>query len=133
MALPGPAIALVLKHEGGYIDDPADPGGETKYGISKRSYPDLDIKNLTPEEATAIYQRDFWTATMAAQSDQRLANCMLDSRVNQGPAGEGGCYKPGISLIDFQICRLLRYVSVVAQSPARFKFLGGWFRRTLDC
>ena len=41
------AIPIVLENEGGYINDPNDPGGETKYGISKRSYPALDIKNLT--------------------------------------------------------------------------------------
>ena len=54
------AIPIVLENEGGYVNDPADPGGETKYGISKRSYPALDIKNLTVEQATAIYLRDFW-------------------------------------------------------------------------
>jgi len=133
MALPGPAIDLVLKHEGGYVNDPADPGGETNFGISKRSYPLLDIKNLTRAQAGSIYQKDFWTATMAAQSDQRMANAMLDSRVNQGPGVEGGIYKPGMSLVDFQVARLLKYVSIVAQNPASLKFLGGWFRRTLDC
>jgi len=33
------AVEMVLAHEGGYVNDPNDPGGETKYGISKRSYP----------------------------------------------------------------------------------------------
>ena len=49
------AIPRVITNEGGYVNDPDDPGGETKYGISKRSYPALDIKNLTVEQATAIY------------------------------------------------------------------------------
>ena len=40
-------ISVVLHHEGGYVNDPKDPGGETNYGISKRAYPDVDIKNLT--------------------------------------------------------------------------------------
>jgi lysozyme family protein len=133
MALPGPAIDLVLRHEGGLVNDPQDPGGLTNFGLSKKSYPDLDISNLTRAQAGSIYQRDFWTATMAAQTDQRLANCMLDCRVNQGPAVEGRIYQKGVSLIDFQIARLLRYVSIVAQNPAELKFLGGWFRRTLDC
>jgi lysozyme family protein len=133
MALPGPAIDLVLRHEGGLVNDPQDPGGLTNFGISKKSYPDLDISNLTRAQAGSIYQRDFWTPTMAAQTDQRLANCMLDCRVNQGPGVEGRIYQKGVSLIDFQIARLLRYVSIVAQNPAELKFLGGWFRRTLDC
>ena len=34
----------ILQTEGGYVNDPADPGGETKYGISKKAYPTVDIK-----------------------------------------------------------------------------------------
>ena len=52
-------INKVLEHEGGYVNDPTDLGGETKYGITKRFYPDLDIKNLTKEEAKQIYYNDY--------------------------------------------------------------------------
>ena len=41
------AFKLTIGHEGGYVNDPDDPGGETNYGISKRSYPDVDIANIT--------------------------------------------------------------------------------------
>ena len=44
-------IEVVLEHEGGYVNDPDDAGGETKYGIAKRWYPSVDIKNLTKEQA----------------------------------------------------------------------------------
>ena len=44
----------------GYVNDPKDPGGETNYGISKRAYPDVDIKNLTEDGAKDIYKRDYW-------------------------------------------------------------------------
>ena len=54
------AFSRLIDSEGGYVNDPADPGGETKYGISKRSYPDVDIANLTLDGAKAIYLRDFW-------------------------------------------------------------------------
>ena len=54
------AFDRLIGHEGGYVDDPSDPGGETKFGISRRSYPNVDIKNLTREQARTIYQRDFW-------------------------------------------------------------------------
>ncbi len=54
------AVRIILAHEGGYVNHPADPGGETNMGISKRSYPDLDIKNLTVAMAKEIYFRDFW-------------------------------------------------------------------------
>jgi len=49
------AVARVLADEGGYVNHPDDPGGETKFGISKRAYPDEDIQGMTPERATAIY------------------------------------------------------------------------------
>lgn len=54
------AFTRLLGHEGGYSNNPKDPGGETNWGISKRSYPDVDIKNLTIDQAKAIYLRDFW-------------------------------------------------------------------------
>lgn len=54
------AFDRLLGSEGGYVNHPNDPGGETNWGISKRSYPDVDIKNLTREGAKAIYLRDFW-------------------------------------------------------------------------
>ncbi|MBR1734340.1 MAG: hypothetical protein IJ730_02670, partial [Alphaproteobacteria bacterium] len=41
------AFNYMLKNEGGYVNDPADPGKETKYGISKRSYPNLNIRQLS--------------------------------------------------------------------------------------
>ena len=54
------AFDRLIGNEGGYCNVQGDPGGETNWGISKRSYPDVDIKNLTKEGAKAIYLRDFW-------------------------------------------------------------------------
>jgi hypothetical protein len=51
------AIENVLKNEGGYVNDPYDPGGETIFGISKRIYPHLDIKNITRNQAIDIYKK----------------------------------------------------------------------------
>ena len=53
------AIEVILKHEGGYVNDPVDPGGETNMGISKRAYPDLDIKGLTKQSVREIYYKDY--------------------------------------------------------------------------
>ena len=47
------AMAEVFSHEGGYVNDPRDPGGETNMGISKRSYPNEDIRGMTRERAAA--------------------------------------------------------------------------------
>ena len=54
------AINHTLELEGGYVNDPNDSGGQTKYGISKKAYPDLDIPNLTIAQAMEIYRKDYW-------------------------------------------------------------------------
>lgn len=79
------AIETVLKHEGGYVNDPADPGGETKFGISWRQYPNVDIKNLTREDAIEIYRRDYWKPYRFDEIDsQNVATKVFDLAVNMG-------------------------------------------------
>ncbi|MFN8493825.1 MAG: glycosyl hydrolase 108 family protein [Caldilineaceae bacterium] len=80
------AIRFVLRWEGGYVNDPNDPGGETNYGISKRSYPQLDIANLTLDQAVEIYQRDYWQASGADKLPWPLSLVHFDSAVNCGMA-----------------------------------------------
>jgi lysozyme family protein len=71
-----------LENERGYSNDSADYGGETKYGISKKSYPDWDIENLTKEDAIAIYKRDFWPPYQ--DFEDRLASKLFDLAINMG-------------------------------------------------
>ncbi|OZI20494.1 hypothetical protein CAL26_23660 [Bordetella genomosp. 9] len=78
------AIERVLGHEGGYVNDPRDPGGETKWGISKRSYPHLDIKNLSRDQAIEIYERDFWLKIHADELYDGIAYQGLDYAINSG-------------------------------------------------
>ena len=79
------AVEVVLKHEGGYVSRSDDPGGETKFGICKRSYPDLDIKNLTREQAKEIYRRDWWDKYGYERiNDDSLAIKVFDLSVNMG-------------------------------------------------
>lgn len=79
------AVNDILLHEGGYINHPTDPGGETKYGISKRSYPNLDIKNLTEEQAVAIYYKDYWLVNHLEEiHNQDVATKFLNLFVNVG-------------------------------------------------
>lgn len=70
--------------EGGYVCDQNDPGGETKFGISKRSYPDLDIKNLTREQARDIYFRDFWQTGHMGEFDEAISYQVFGFAVNSG-------------------------------------------------
>jgi lysozyme family protein len=80
------AVALVLRHEGGYVNDPSDAGGETKFGISQKSYPDLKIASITIEQAVDIYLNDFWFRYRYHQIPFRgLAIKLFDIAVNIGP------------------------------------------------
>lgn len=79
------AVGKVLDHEGGYVNDPRDAGGETNFGISKRSYPDPDIKHLTRKQAIGIYRRDWWERYGYERIvDPLLAAKVLDLAVNMG-------------------------------------------------
>lgn len=78
------AVLVILENEGGYSNDPNDPGGETKYGISKRAYPTEDIKNLTVEKAKMIYRRDYWDAMKCGDMPYSVALQVFDFGVNAG-------------------------------------------------
>lgn len=78
------AFERLMLHEGGYVNDPNDPGGETRWGISKRSYPHLDIRSLTREQAAVIYRRDFWDRVHADKLPDGVAFQMFDFAVNSG-------------------------------------------------
>ena len=78
------AFAKLIDHEGGYVNDPRDPGGETKYGISKRAYPTVDIASLTLEQAKAIYKRDYWDRAQCDALPPGVAFQLFDTAVNSG-------------------------------------------------
>ena len=74
----------LISHEGGYVNDPRDPGGETKFGISKRAYPQVDINNLTLDAAKAIYKRDYWDRAQCDKLPPQVAYLLFDAAVNSG-------------------------------------------------
>ena len=84
------AIEFVLSDdiEGGYVNDPDDPGGETKFGISKRAYPSLDIKTLSKEAAKHLYFKDYWKAGgCVVLLEPKLAIVHFDACVNHPRKG----------------------------------------------
>lgn len=78
------AFEILIGHEGGYSLDPHDRGGETKYGISKRAYPHIDIANLTLAQAKAIYRNDYWDKAKCSSLPPDLALLVFDAAVNNG-------------------------------------------------
>lgn len=122
------AVEGVLKSEGGYVHDPDDPGGETKYGISKRSYPDLDIPSLSVEDAKRIYKKDYWDKLGDVPSHLREA--AFDGAVNQGVGFvKEALAQAGGDLRRFLDLRAQRYASIIQRNPEMAKFQRGWEKR----
>jgi len=78
------AIEVVLDHEGGYVDHPTDPGGATNFGISSRSHPEVDIENLTRDDAIEIYWTHHWQGRNFDMLPEKIATKTFDLAVNMG-------------------------------------------------
>ena len=151
-------IEVVLEHEGGYVNDPKDPGGETNYGIAKRSHPDVDIKNLTKEGAKEIYKEVYWDKNKVESLPEELWHIYFDMCVNQGKSravkiiqravnGKGGSLdvdgglgpmtiaaigKSRVELDRVRAYRVKYYADLVTKKPDLERFYFGWFKRALE-
>jgi hypothetical protein len=126
-------IEFVLSHEGGYVNHKDDPGGETNMGISKRAYPNLDIKNLKKQQAVEIYKRDYWDKAGCEKLEFPLAACHMDASVNCG-IGRAAKFLEGCNG-DWKLYLELRntfYLDLIKRKPAMKVFQKGWLRRTVD-
>ena len=153
------AIVKTLAHEGGakFTSDPKDRGGDTKFGISQRAYPELDIKNLTEETAKAIYKKDYWDRTEADNIDSQLiAENIFDTAVNMGvrtasrmaqkildinPA-DGIIGPQSLKIINsasvdlfiskYTLQKVSHYVKICQKNKSQKKYLLGWMNRALE-
>lgn len=124
------AIGEVLRAEGGFVDDPVDRGGATKYGISQKAYPKLDIANLTEAQARELYKRDYWDKIDADALPESLREVAFDAAVNQGVGWtRKALKKAGGDAAEFLRLREARYREIVANDPSQAKFLDGWMNR----
>jgi lysozyme family protein len=150
------AFTLADKIEGGYSNDPDDPGGETNCGIAKRFHPKEDIPNMTRERAIVIYHRDYWLANRCDKLPHCVAIALFDFAMN-APAHEArkalqrvvaakpdGVLGPKslakirknvrirgdrVVAIDLVDHRLQRYVRRIRSGKSSKKYLLGWMRR----
>ena len=155
------AIPTLLRHEGGYVNDPDDCGGVTNFGICQRSYPKLDIASLTLDEAKAIYERDFWKPLLLDNGhSQAVATKLLDTALLigktraveflqrsvqkaggsivlvDGKMGENtlmaiNMTSPDLLLDAFRRLLATYYENLAAQIPSNRKFLKGWLLRAV--
>jgi hypothetical protein len=126
------ALAFVLKWEGGYVNDPDDPGGETRFGISKRAYPTLNIKDLTLDQAKEIYRRDYWQKSGAQNMAWPLCLVVFDTAVNCGVNRAGRMSDVTTGWRDMVMERIEYHNALTEKNPALIKFLRGWIKRCID-
>lgn len=153
-----PAVMKTLAREGGarYTEVPGDTGGATKYGISKRAYPQLDIANITEQQAKDIYRADYWNAVRGDEiGAQAVAENMFDTAVNMGVSRAVKLAQLALGLkpvdgqltaatfaalnaaeadrflADFTLAKVARYVSLCNTNRSQSKFLLGWLNRVM--
>ena len=88
-------IQVVLKHEGGYVDDPDDRGGATNWGVTQAVYEDYvgykcdkdEIKNMNQEVAEEIYFEKYWKPSKAQKLPEEIRQTYFDMVVNHGQGG----------------------------------------------
>lgn len=90
------ALPLILRLEGGFANDPDDPGGRTMRGVTQRTYDSwrrarrlgpADVREITDEELRSIYLRNYWQEArcdLVAESHPKVALCLFDAAVNAG-------------------------------------------------
>jgi lysozyme family protein len=152
-------IELVLGHEGGYVNDPDDPGGETNWGISKKAYKNLDIANLSKNDAKAIYKKDYWDKYKVGKLPPNLRYLYFDMCINMGSRNAGRVLQRAANAknpasakikVDGMIGpntikavkkveqgrlrseRVLYYARIVIKKPVQYKYWYGWFKRSLE-
>jgi len=152
------AIEIVLEHEGGYVNDIDDPGGETMMGISKKAYPNLDIKNLTKEDVKSIYYKDYWLKAKVEKLPENLRMVYFDMVVNMGRSravkilqeainGKGidtsidggigpqtinNAFYSKLEAERLKSYRVKYYADLVNRKPVLGKYWYGWYRRAIS-
>jgi lysozyme family protein len=154
------AIVKTLEKEGGsrYTEIQGDSGGATKYGISQKAYPRLDIRSLTEQQARDIYRRDYWDRIGGDRiTDQVIAESIFDAAVNNGvrtasrlaqlAAGVDEAQADGVIgnqsilllseiavdrfITHFTLLKIARYAAICNKDRTQTKFLLGWINRSL--
>jgi len=132
------SVSFTLKHEGGYVNNSKDPGGETKYGISKKTYPSVDIKGLTVDKAKDIYRADYWDVMDCDDYEWPLCLVVFDTAVNLGMSrtskmiDELSGVNPKQDALDLIKLRKQYYTNLATKRPSLSKFLKGWMNRIYD-
>lgn len=136
----------------GYVNDPIDAGGETKFGVARNANPSVDIARLNWEGAKSIYYDKYWIAGKCDKLPADVAIMHFDACINHGVGRASkflqesvGAVQDGVIgpktlaaieqansaqlLTKYAASRRDFYNAIVKNKPAQVKFLNGWMRR----
>ena len=123
------AIERVLKHEGGFAENDGNTGAPVNFGINQKANPDIDVRNLTREQAIQIYRTRYWNAINGDTLPPELQGTALDAAVNQGPANaRKWLAESGGDVARFNELRRAHYESLLAK-PEFARFRRTWMER----
>lgn len=94
----------LIGHEGGYVNDPRDPGGETNWGVTKRTAQANgytgNMKTMTRQQAYEIYRRAFWLRYNCEQMPDAVAYQFFDAAVNHGFGNASRMLQRAVGVLD---------------------------------
>lgn len=151
----------VLKHEGGYVDHPADPGGATNRGVTKKAWEEYvghevskdDIKALTVEDVTPFYRKRYWDVCKCDRLGSGLDYVVFDISVNSGTgraakflqsavgvAADGAIGPATLGAVEHSTLSTSELINIICDRRAKFyeslptfaTFGKGWMRRCED-
>lgn len=127
------SLQFTLKWEGGYVNDPSDPGRETKWGISKRAYPNLDIRNLSADQASDIYASDYWLKAGCDSLPLPYCTVVFDSAVDHGVSRATGWLRQAQNIRQYLNLRRMFYYEIEKTNKAEYdEDITGWLNRLND-
>lgn len=134
-------LSFVLPHEGGFVNNPNDPGGATNLGITQKVYdayrtglslPTQSVKAIQMEEAIAIYRNQYWDPSWEALG-LPLAACCMDTAVNMGPKrARYFLQQCNGDYVNFLQQRIAKYSELIQANPKLEVFKNGWMNRVTD-
>jgi lysozyme family protein len=127
----------VISAEGGFTNNPDDNGNwtsnkagtgllkGTKYGIAANTYPDLDIENLTRDQAKIIYHRDWWVKLGMTRFSNAMQYQMFDSAFNHGMRNASKIFQRAVGAVDDGIIgpNTLKAASKISEDDLLLRFL----------
>lgn len=139
-------LPVVLKYEGGWTNDPRDPGGATMKGVTQRVYdafrkrtghPQQTVRAISPDEVEIIYRNEYWAPIGGDDLPAGVDFCAFDASVNSGPAQALTWLKrapsaPPVKTIRSICDQRLSFMHAIRHGSLWKVFGSGWGERVAD-